>query len=196
MDLKRAGKFESDRDLEFAHWINHTIGGEKIRDCQQCGMCSATCPFSRFMDYTPRRLMNLSREGFKEEVLSAFSIWLCTSCHACTVKCPKQINITQVMYALKERAIREKFYPKKFPIPIMAREFEKMVYRSGRITESWLVFLIFLKSSLLRLFSMRKMGLRLMLAGRWNFLPEHIEKRGEIQQLIKAVQTAKERMAL
>ena len=106
MDLKRTDKFEAERDPEFVRWISHTVGGEKIRDCQQCGLCSATCPLSPSMDLSPRRLMDLSREGFKEEVLSSFSIWLCTSCYACTVGCPKQINVTQVMYALKERAIR------------------------------------------------------------------------------------------
>lgn len=196
MDLKRTVKFEADRDPEFARWISQTVGGERIRHCLQCGMCSAACPLSLYMDYTPRRLMHLSREGFKEEVLSSFSIWLCTCCYACMVECPKQINITHLMYALKERAIREGFYPKRFPIPIMAREFAHMVLRSGRITESWLVLRIFLHSSVLRLFGLSKLGLRLMRVGRLRFSREHIVRQAEIGQLAESIRAAKERMAL
>lgn len=196
MELKRTVKFEADRDPEFAHWISHTVGGERIRHCLQCGLCSGTCPLSLYMDYTPRRLMHLSREGFKEEVLSSFSIWLCTCCYACMVECPKDINITHLMYALKERAIREKFYPKRFPIPVMAREFSQMVLRSGRITESWLVLRIFLHCSVLRLFGMSKLGLRLLRSKRLRFAHEHIERREDIRRLAESVRTAKERMAL
>jgi quinone-modifying oxidoreductase subunit QmoC len=196
MDLKRTIKFEADRDPEFARWIRQTVGGERIRHCLQCGLCSGACPLSLYMDYTPRRLMQLSREGFKEEVLSSFSIWLCTCCYACMVECPKKINITHLMYALKERAIREGFYPKRFPIPVMAREFAHMVLRSGRITESWLVLRIFLHSSLLRLFAMSKVGLKLMRAGRLGIAREHIVRQAEIRQLAESVQAAKERMAL
>ena len=97
------------------------------------------------MDYTPRRLMHLSREGFKEEVLSSCTIWLCTCCYACMVECPKKINITHLMYALKTRAIQEHFYPKRFPIPELARQFPKMIRGSGRITESRLVLRVFLR---------------------------------------------------
>jgi quinone-modifying oxidoreductase subunit QmoC len=196
MKLRGTAKFEADRDPEFARWISHTVGGERIRHCLQCGLCSGACPLSLYMDYTPRRLMHLAREGFKEEVLSSFSIWLCTCCYACMVECPKQIKITHLMYALKERAIREGFYPKKFPIPIMAREFARMVLRSGRITESWLVLRIFLQSSVWRLFGMGRLGLRLMRAKRLRFSREHIAQQAEVRQLAESVRTAKERMAL
>ena len=43
------------------------------------------------------------------------------------------------MYELKQRAIKEKVYPKRFPIPVLAQEFTKMVHDYGRITETWLV---------------------------------------------------------
>ena len=125
MELKRIVKFEAERDPEFIRWISHTVGGENIRHCLQCGLCSGNCPLSLYMDYTPRRLMHLSREGFKEEVLTSNSIWLCTTCYNCMVQCPKNINLTHLMYALKQRAIEEKLYPKRFPIPVMARQFSR-----------------------------------------------------------------------
>ncbi len=196
MQVRRIVKFEAERDPAFAHWISHTVGGERIRHCLQCGLCSGSCPLSLYMDYTPRRLMHLSREGFKEEVLSSLTIWLCTCCYACMVECPKKINITHLMYALKERAIRERFYPKRFPVPVMAREFAKMVRRHGRVTESWLVVRVFLRSAILRLLGMSTLGVRLFRTGRMAILPEKITRRKEIAILADSVDATRKELAL
>ena len=196
MDLKRTVKFEADRDPEFARWISHTVGGEKIRHCLQCGLCSGTCPLSLYMDYTPRRLMHLSREGFKEEVLSSSSIWLCTACYACMVECPKKINITHLMYALKQRAIEEGFYPKRFAIPVMAQQFARMVRGTGRITESWLVVQIFARTAIWRLMGMSGLGLRLFRTGRMKLRKEKIERKSEIVAMLDSVAATRKELGL
>ena len=196
MELKRTIKFEADRDPEFARWISHTVGGERIRHCLQCGLCSASCPLSLYMDYTPRRLMHLSREGFKEEVLSSSSIWLCTACYACMVECPKKINITHLMYALKQRAIEERFYPKRFPIPVMAQQFSRMVRESGRITESWLILRVFLRTAIWRLLGMSGLGWKLFVAGRMTAKKEKVERRTEIRTLLDSVAATRKELAL
>lgn len=196
MELKRTIKFEADRDPEFARWISHTVGGERIRHCLQCGLCSASCPLSLYMDYTPRRLMHLSREGFKEEVLSSSSIWLCTACYACMVECPKKINITHLMYALKQRAIEERFYPKRFPIPVMAQQFSRMVRDSGRITESWLILRVFLRTAIWRLLRMSGLGWKLFVAGRMTAKKEKVERRAEIRTLLDSVAATRKELAL
>jgi len=184
-------KYEADRDKEFAHWVTGVVGAEKIRQCIQCGMCSATCPLSIYMDYTPRRLIHLAREGFKQEVLGSFAIWLCASCYSCTVECPKQIKVTDVMYALKRRAIQEGAYPKRLPIPVLAREFYKMVRGHGRITEGRLVFNLFLKTNLLKMLGMTRLGLGLLRTGRFSFFKESIKHRKELGALLDAVKSSK-----
>lgn len=196
MEIKRIIKFEAERDPAFAQWISHTVGGERIRHCLQCGLCSGSCPLSLYMDYTPRRLMHLSREGFKEEVLSSFSIWLCTCCYACMVECPKKINITHLMYALKQRAIEERFYPKRFAIPVMAREFSKMVRANGRITESWLVVRVFLRTAILRLLGMSRLGFQLFRAGRMKVTSEKVVGRDQMIALLDSVADTKKELAL
>jgi heterodisulfide reductase subunit C len=148
------------------------------------------------MDYTPRRLMHLSREGFKEEVLSSSSIWLCTACYACMVECPKKINITHLMYALKQRAIEERCYPKRFPIPVMAQQFSRMVRDSGRITESWLILRVFLRTAILRLLGMSGLGWKLFVAGRMPARKEKIERRPEIRTLLDSVAATRKELAL
>jgi len=195
MQLKRVVKFEAERDPAFAHWISHTVGGERIRHCLQCGLCSGSCPLSLYMDYTPRRLMHLSREGFKEEVLGSYTIWLCTCCYACMVECPKKINITHLMYALKTRAMQEHFYPKRFAIPVLAREFSRMIRGSGRITESRLVVRVFLKTAIWRLLGFSHLGLKLFRTGRMRLAREKIHRQGEIGVLLDAVEVTKKELA-
>ncbi len=195
MELKRVVKFEAERDPAFAHWITQTVGGERIQHCMQCGLCSGSCPLSLYMDYTPRRLMHLSREGFKQEVLSSYTIWLCSCCYACMVRCPKQINVTHMMYALKTRAMQEHFYPKRFAIPELAREFSHMIRGSGRITESWLVMRVFLKTSIWRLIGFSKLGLRLMRTGRMRWGRETVERRAEIVTLLASVDGTRKELA-
>jgi heterodisulfide reductase subunit C len=191
-DFKRWIKYEADTDADFVQSIVESPGGERLRHCIQCGTCSGTCPLSTYMDYTPRRLMQMTREGFKDEVLGSFTIWLCASCYACTCDCPKEIKVTDIMYALKRRAIKEGVYPKRsFPIPVLAREFFKMVYKKGRISESWLVVWLLLKTNLLKFFGIQKQGLGLIRTGRFSLAVEKIERREELQKMLDTVASAK-----
>jgi heterodisulfide reductase subunit D len=78
-----------------------------LRTCIQCGTCSASCPTAYAMDYTPRQLWKLILLGLKDEVVNSRTFWLCTTCKACTVRCPRGIDLTETMLMLKEHAVRE-----------------------------------------------------------------------------------------
>jgi quinone-modifying oxidoreductase, subunit QmoC len=186
MEIKRTIKYEADRVRGFAREIMDLPGCEKLRNCIQCGTCSGVCPMSIYMDYTPRQVMEMTRFDFKKEVLSCGTIWLCCSCYACTVECPREIKITDIMYALKQRAIAEKVYPKRFPIPVLAREFSTMVKNHGRITESLLVIMLFLKTNWFAALGMWRMGIGLILGGRFSLKSENIKKRQELARLLAA----------
>jgi heterodisulfide reductase subunit C len=140
------------------------------------------------MDRSPRQLLYLAREGFKDDVLRSFSIWLCTSCYTCTVRCPRGIQVTELMYALKRKAIEEGLYPKRFAIPVLAREFGRMVRAKGRITEARLVLRLLLKTSLLRALRMIPMGRDLLRTGRLSLQAEHIRDRAQLIRLLDEVQ--------
>ena len=194
MPLEQKVKYESDCDREFAKWVTSQTGGENLRHCIQCGICSATCPLSLYMDYTPRRLINLAREGFKKEVLSSFTIWLCASCYACRVECPKQIQVTDIMYLLKRKAIEEGVYPRRFPIPVLSREFGRMIFMFGRINETLLVTDLFLRTNWFRFLSMIGLGFNLTRTGRMSLLPDSIKRRDELRKIMESIDyTNKER---
>jgi len=191
-NVHRLIKYEAELDRGFGAKIAHLAHGEKFYTCIQCGTCSATCPVSHFMDFTPRRIIAMVRAGFKEEVLRSFTIWLCSSCYSCTADCPREIKITDVMYALKQLAIKEGVYPKRFPIPVMAQEFYKIVGKKGRNTEGRLMINIALKTNPFRLLRYAKVGLRLFRKGRVTLREESTRNHGEIQTLLGAVDRAKE----
>jgi hypothetical protein len=100
------------------------------------------------------------------------------------------------MYALKERAIEERFYPKRFPIPVMAQQFCRMVRDSGRITESWLIVRVFLRSAIWRLLGMSGLGWKLFAAGRMNVKKEKIQRSREITVLLDSVADTRKELAL
>jgi len=187
MQVKRTIKYEPDRVPGFGREIKSVPGCEELENCIQCGTCSGVCPLSIYMDYTPRQVMELTRSDFKNEVLRSVTIWLCASCYSCTVECPKQIRITDIMYELKQRAIKEGVYPKKFAIPVLAQEFHKMAHKRGRVTENYLAGLMFLKTDFCAAIGMWKLGLKLFRRGRFPLKPERIERTDELERLMTVV---------
>jgi heterodisulfide reductase subunit C len=185
--IQRTIKYEADRVRGFGREVKKVPGCEQLESCIQCGTCSGVCPLSIYMDYTPRQVMELTRSDFKNEVLKSVTIWLCASCYSCTVECPKQIRITDIMYELKQRAMKEGFYPKRFPIPVLAQEFYKMAHRRGRVTENYLAALMFLKTNWLSAIGMWRLGLDLLRRGRFPLKLEKIRGQDQLNRMMQTV---------
>ena len=178
---------EADRDLEFAAWFTDLVGEEKLRDCIHCGVCSGSCPLAGHMDFGPRKLMYLAREGFADDVLGSNTIWLCTSCYACTVACPQQIPVTDVMYALKRKAIESGKAQKRHPVAVMAKGFTKMVHKRGRLSEAYLIVGLALRSGIGRYLGMAGMGINALRTGRVSLKRDSIKQHDELTRLLNVV---------
>jgi heterodisulfide reductase subunit C len=187
MRIKRTIKYEGDRVRGFGKEIMSVSGCEQLQSCIQCGTCSGTCPLSIYMDFSPRQLVALVRADFKHEVLRSLTIWLCASCYACTTECPRQIPITDIMYALKQRAIKEGIYPRRFPIPVVATQFYKMVRHHGRVTELTLAMKMFLRTDWFAALKFWRLGLGVIRTGRFSLLSEHIENHAELDAMLASV---------
>jgi len=177
-------KFESELDLEFGERVADKAYGQRLLSCIQCGTCSASCPLAHYMDYPPRKIIAMTREGFKEEVLNSLTIWLCASCYSCTVQCPRNIHITDVMYTLKREAIQMGFFPKRLPIPVLAREFYKRVLKDGRNTESWLLISLYLRTNPFAMIRESLLGLKLFFRGRLTIGREFVKRRDQLHALL------------
>jgi heterodisulfide reductase subunit C len=136
------------------------------------------------MDYTPRQIIAMVREGFKHEVLSSKTVWLCASCYSCTVECPKEIKITDVMYALKRAAIESGYNPNNFPTSALASGFFSQVKANGRSSEGPLLLKVFLKTNPLKLFGNAMLGWKLFKRGRMSMKTEKIKDRKNFAKIM------------
>ena len=84
------------------------ISGEDIHACYQCGKCSAGCPFVDAMDCLPNQIIRLIQLG-DPEVLDSKTIWLCSSCFTCATRCPKGVDLSKIMEALRIILLRKGF---------------------------------------------------------------------------------------
>jgi len=186
MPLEPRIKYQEELDLGFGRSVVAHPGAEDLYRCIQCGTCSSTCPLVTYMEHTPRRIIAMTRAGLKNDVLKSNTIWLCSSCYSCTVACPKQIKITDVMYTLKREAIRSGVHA-DMPIPVLAGEFIKSVARTGRSNEMRIITATWLKTKPFELFKQAWMGLRLWLKGRLSFgLHRMSGDRRQIRKLLVA----------
>jgi heterodisulfide reductase subunit C len=184
--------YENQVTPDFAAEVAAIPGGEGIFECLQCGTCSGVCSVAPYMDYSPRRLINMVRAGFKDEVLHSRTVWLCTGCYACAVNCPAGIHITDVMYALKRLAIRNGTHPRRYPIPILVSEFIKHVRRSGRSDEANVVVRVALRTNPFRLLRAAPMGLKMLRTGRMRIRGSHIEDPRRLERMLETVSEAKQ----
>ena len=180
---------QSQLDPTFADEIASLAGGDRLRECLQCGTCSAVCPLSAYMEHTPRRLIAMTRAGMRDDVLRSTSIWVCAGCYACSVACPKQIPVTDVIYALKRTAIREGLYPKRFSTPLLAKEFERQIEKRGRNTESRLAINLYLRTRPTLVLKDSWLAQRLMRRGRMSLAAESIRQRKQLRRMLRAAET-------
>ena len=185
--LSRKLKYEGDLDREFAEEIASEYCGKQLFDCIQCGTCSGSCPMSEYMDYSPREIIGMTREGFKKEVLMSNTAWICSSCYACTVNCPQEIKITDIMYALKRYAVKHNCVPEGLPAPIMADEFMKIVRKYGRNSEMRLIMNMGFKQGILSLVKMAPLGANLFFHGRLAFLADKMKNIDQLNTILDAV---------
>ncbi len=90
---------------EFLAEVAALRGGERVVTCYACGTCSGSCPTVMAMDYGPGHILHMIQLGMEDEVLRSRGIWLCTACHLCTSRCPREVKITETMIGLRSLAL-------------------------------------------------------------------------------------------
>jgi heterodisulfide reductase subunit C2 len=138
------------------------LAGPEVRSCIQCGTCSAACPTAHLMDNSIRRLVKLVLEGKKVEALQSRSIWLCTSCLLCTVRCPRGIKPKVLVGALKDIFERD---GRKGKDQAYEDLFTRQIKEDGRISETFLSAQYLLANPMSAVQTM-EMGLELLPRGK------------------------------
>jgi quinone-modifying oxidoreductase subunit QmoC len=117
---------EVEANVEEGHWV---------KMCMQCGVCAGSCPLGPHWQHSPQKLFMMIRAGKREEVLTSDSMWMCTSCYNCIVRCPRKLPITHIMHGLANYAHRLGLAPKGQPTEAIAKLFWDNIVKNGRVNE-------------------------------------------------------------
>jgi len=133
-------------DLGFARWVYENVdGGDKLSMCMQCGMCSGSCPIGVQMDHGPRKLFMMIRAGMKDAVLRSNTMYNCTSCYRCVVRCPRAVPVTYILQDLGRVAARMGYQEaKKSDNARFAKAFFWSTRTFGRTDERLFTFMYYL----------------------------------------------------
>ncbi len=176
-----------DTNSVYGKIIHDLPGGAKLLTCLQCGMCGGSCPSGPDMDHTPRKLFAMIAAGQDQEVLRSNTFWYCVSCYLCTVRCPQEIPITDILYHLKHQAIEAGLYTTD--AVDFSQTFVGQVENYGRAFELGLATQFYLAHRPLGGLKMGPMALAMMSRGRLHLRPTRIKA---IRQLRRILDKAKE----
>jgi heterodisulfide reductase subunit C len=170
--------------LDFVQEVQNLPGGENILECIQCGLCAGSCPARFEMDYSPTQILKMINMGMREEVLSSYTIWKCTTCHTCATRCPRGIDFTVLMMSLRNLAIKEKLAKSEMK-PKFHKSFFEVVNKYGRLNEPTLLMKIIKKSDPKALAHNASLGLRLARKGKIRLRPEKIDHTADLETMLK-----------
>ncbi len=158
--------------------------GENVKQCYQCGKCSAGCPISFQMDYLPNQIIRMVQLGMEEEALSSNTIWLCASCLTCTARCPREIDIAEIMDSLRRLAYKKGLAPKRGnKIPLFNKIFLENIELFGRIYEMGLIAVFNLLSG--KLFKDFSIAPKMFLKRKIGVFPSRNRTKAEVKEIFK-----------
>lgn len=74
------------------------VGGDTVRRCYQCGVCTATCPLPLVREFNLRKIFRMVQLGLGE---FGDELWICTTCKACETRCPRNVETIEIMRAIR-----------------------------------------------------------------------------------------------
>lgn len=74
-------------------------GGDTFKSCFQCSLCATACPWNTVRSFIIPRMIRQAQFGLAD--FGSEEWWLCTTCGACVRRCPRGVEITDVMRAAR-----------------------------------------------------------------------------------------------
>jgi heterodisulfide reductase subunit C len=111
------------------------LSDQNVMSCYQCGKCSAGCPTASAMDLLPNQIIRLVQLGQEEDLIRSKTIWLCASCFTCEARCPKGIDVSKLLEAVRVVLLRkciELMDPSKLPVEVIAEAPQQLLISSSR----------------------------------------------------------------
>ncbi|MCD4733886.1 4Fe-4S dicluster domain-containing protein [bacterium] len=173
---------------EFLDGIYDHPDGEKVNQCLQCGTCTASCPTSEVMDWSPRQIFAAVRAEMLDRVLGSNTDWYCVSCYSCTVRCPASIPITDVMYLLKNQGIKHNLMPRGTRGAKLSKAFCKIVSKGGRSAEFGLMMKYYFSTNPFAALGNLGFAMKMLGKGRLSLGSEKIKDVKGLRKMLEALE--------
>jgi heterodisulfide reductase subunit C/nitrate reductase gamma subunit len=88
-------------------------GDSRYACCYGCQTCTSCCPVVKnyerpeaALGLLPHQIMYCLGSGLTEVAMGARMLWVCLTCYQCQESCPQHVKITDVLYELKNLAVK------------------------------------------------------------------------------------------
>lgn len=169
-------------DSSFIARVNE-LSEQTVQLCYHCHKCTAGCPVAPEMEFGPDRILRLVQLGEKERVLASGDIWVCASCETCGTRCPNEINIAEVMDALRAVSLAQGFRVPDTTAPAFHSLFLSTVRLLGRMHEASLLARYMVKNT--ALVADMSSGAQMFLKGKLPLLPHRTKKMDEVKRIFR-----------
>jgi len=88
-------------------------GGDTFKFCYQCGICETVCPWNSVRQFFVRRIINQAKLGVVD--FGSEDLWLCATCGRCPQRCPRGVEIIDVMRAMRRLLVPDGVVPASIP---------------------------------------------------------------------------------
>ena len=157
------------------------LSDQNIMSCYQCGECTAGCPVAYGADLMPNQVIRMVQLGQDEAALKSSMIWLCVGCETCATRCPRSVELSKVMDALREVSMKRGIAAGEPDIKTFHQTFLSSVERGGRTHEISMIGEFKLRS--MNLFSDLALGAKMFLKGKLALMPSIVKGKGEIKKI-------------
>jgi len=110
------------------------------------------------------------------------------SCYLCTVRCPREVKITELMHTLEGLAVRHKLSSPKTSTPTMHRFFVNSIKKNGRVHELGLMIRFYFRTNPFAAIKMLPVALKLLLHGRLPLRAKKIKGTEQIKAILDETQ--------
>jgi len=158
-----------------------SAAGVSLKDCYQCGKCSAGCPVTHAMDMMPREVIRFMQLGAWDDVINAKTPWLCASCITCVTRCPQDVDLPSLMEEVRRASKAAGNRPVK-ETDVFNDLFLKGIYQSGKSNELYMMMKYNLASG--HLFQDMFNAPHLLLKGMVGFKVHGVKDKDNVRRII------------